>query len=82
MSFAPVTISYLYISQVLREKVFLPEVSSLRVSELCDALQGDAGGNLSYIRELTGALLVLRGEGTDAPSEPHQQPEQLHFYIE
>ena len=71
-----------FFSQLLREKVFLPEVSTVTKAELSEALLGEEGGNLRYIRELTGVMLILRGQGTSGPHKLNEEQEPLHFYIE
>jgi len=69
--------------QMLREKVFLPEVQSIPSQELVKSLMGEGGSNLQFIRESTGVRLVLKGVGSgSALNIPDEKGDPLHFYIE
>ena len=65
------------IIQVFREKMFVPVSESVDAQTMIKTIVGEGESNLKYIREETGALVVVRGQGTNECAE-----EQLHFYIE
>ncbi|XP_066968398.1 uncharacterized protein [Macrobrachium rosenbergii] len=72
------------LTNIFREKVFLPVNIGLNPSEVRARLLGESGMNLRYIQEETGVVISIRGIGSGYLEHATGQEAQdtLHFYLE
>ncbi|XP_042209836.1 trithorax group protein osa-like isoform X2 [Homarus americanus] len=72
------------LSNIFREKVFLPVNIGLNPTDIRARLLGDSGMNLRYIQEETGVAISIRGIGSGYHEHGTGQEAQdsLHFYLE
>lgn len=69
---------------MIREKVFLPSLAGLNPIEVRCRLLGENNSNIQYIKEDTGASVLIRGIGSGflEPDTGMGFQEALHFYLE
>ncbi|KAK7083059.1 hypothetical protein SK128_020274 [Halocaridina rubra] len=72
------------LTNIFREKVFLPANIGLNPTEIRARLLGESGTNLRYIQEETGVAISIRGIGSGYLEHGTGQEAQdtLHFYLE
>lgn len=72
------------LTNIFREKVFLPVNIGLNPTEVRARLLGESGMNLRYIQDETGVAISIRGIGSGYLEHATGQEAQdsLHFYLE